>query len=65
VLTPIVTIDSHRAVRALLEVETVLGFEVPPRVVKLGGYASFDEMSDHLVAGLNKLFIKKQEKTHA
>lgn len=65
VLTPIVEIDSHRAVRALLEAEKVVSFKVPPRIVKLGGYTSADEMVEHLVSELKKLFIKKQEKANA
>ena len=62
VMTPIITIDSHRAVRALLEAEKVVGFKIPPRLIQLGGYASLDEMSAHLVSELKALFIKKREK---
>lgn len=65
VLTPIIEIDSHRATIGLLAAEDAVGFRIPPRLVKMGGYASIEEMADHLVAELKKIFIKKQEFTHA
>lgn len=65
VMKPIIEIDSHRAVRALLEVEEIVGCDIPPRVVKMGGYTSFEEMSEHLVAELEKMFVSKKEKADA
>jgi hypothetical protein len=65
VMTPIIEIDSHRAVRALLVAEEIVGFDIPPRTVKMGGYTSFDEMSDHLVSELEKIFVSKKEKADA
>lgn len=65
VLAPIVEIDSHRAVRALLTVEPLVGFKIPARIIQMGGYETFDGMVDHLVAELLKLAEKKIEKSHA
>lgn len=65
VLTPIIEIDSHRATIALLTVEDAIGSQIPPRLVKMGGYTSIEDMAEHLVSELKKLFIKKQEVAHA
>lgn len=65
VLTPIIEIDSHRATIGLLSAEDAVGFKIPPRLVKMGGYTSIEEMTEHLVSELKKLFIKKQEVAHA
>lgn len=65
VMTPIIEIDSHRATIGLLTAEDAVGFKIPPRLVKMGGYSSIEEMTDHLVSELKALFIKKQELAHA
>ena len=41
-------ISSHHAVEVVLELEAVLGYDVPDSVIKRGGYHSCDEMVEHL-----------------
>jgi hypothetical protein len=41
-------ISSHHAVEVALDLEAVLGYEVPDSVIKRGGYHSCDEMVEHL-----------------
>lgn len=41
-------ISSHHAVEIILELEPVLGCELPDSVIKRGGYHSCDEMIEHL-----------------
>jgi len=57
-LAPLVEIDSHRAVRALLSIEPILGMEIPESVIKSGGYSSFDDMRDSLMPNLEARFAK-------
>ena len=41
-------ISSHHAVEIVLDLEVVLGYEVPDSVIKRGGYQTCDEMVEHL-----------------
>lgn len=41
-------ISSHHAVEVILDLEPVLGYEIPDSVIKRGGYHSCDEMVEHL-----------------
>jgi hypothetical protein len=50
------TIDSKRVVDATLITETVLGIELPPEIIKPGGYNGFEEMIDHIIPLLKKVF---------
>jgi len=45
-LVPVIA--SHHAVEVVLDLEVVLGYEVPDSVIKRGGYHSCDEMVEHL-----------------
>src|SRR5437899_658780 len=45
-LVPVVS--SHHAVEVVLDLEAVLGYEIPDSVIKRGGYHSCDEMVEHL-----------------
>lgn len=65
VLAPNIEIDSLRAVRALIELEALVGFDIPPRVVRLGGYLSFEDMEGHLILELKKLEEKKRGNVNA
>lgn len=49
-VTPL--ISSHRAVEIILDLEPVLGIEIPDSVIKRGGYQSCEEMISHLEAKL-------------
>ena len=49
-------IDSKRVIDVTLITEEVLGIELPPEIIKPGGYDSFEEMVDHLVPQLEKVF---------
>ncbi len=42
-------IDSHAALTSLLTIEKHVGVELPPKLLKRGGYSSFEEMAGHLV----------------
>ncbi|MGO8038237.1 hypothetical protein [Rhizobium leguminosarum] len=52
-------IDSKRVVDATVITEEVLGIELPPEIIKPGGYESFQEMADHLVPMLKRVFSKE------
>lgn len=49
-------IDSKRVVDATVATKKVLGVELPPAIIKPGGYDSFDELIDDLVPKLEKVF---------
>src|SRR5208337_5162356 len=49
-------IDSKRVVDATFITEEVLGIELPPEIIKAGGYDSCDAMIDHIVPRLEKVF---------
>lgn len=55
-------LDSLRAVEVLLEVEKIIGIELPDTVVKLGGYDGYNEFMDQLVPSIRAFFDKKQNK---
>lgn len=50
-------IDSKRVVDATVITKKVLGIDLPPEIIKAGGYDSFDEMVGDLVPKLQKVFI--------
>lgn len=53
------SIDSKRVVDATVITEEVLGIELPPEIIKPGGYENFQEMADHLVPMLKRVFTKE------
>jgi hypothetical protein len=60
-------IDSKRVVDATLITEEVLGIELPPEIIKAGGYESLEAMLDHIVPRLEKVFtgelrVKKRKR---
>jgi hypothetical protein len=60
-------IDSKRVVDATLITEEILGIELPPEIIKAGGYESYDAMIDHIVPRLEKVFtgelkVKKRKR---
>lgn len=58
-------VDSLGVVKALLTIEEHVGFEVPPSVIKRGGYRTFDEMAEHLIPKVRALVVKKKKKAAA
>lgn len=50
-------IDSKRVLDATCITEEVLGINLPPKIIKPGGYMSCDEMITDLVAKLQQVFI--------
>lgn len=50
-------IDSKRVVDATVATKKVLGIELPPAIIKPGGYASFDALIGDLVPKLEKVFV--------
>lgn len=56
------TMDSLRAVKALLTLEEIVPFELPDELVKLGGYDSLAEMVGHLVPRIGALWKKHAAK---
>lgn len=50
-------IDSKRVVDATVITKKVLDIELPPEIIKPGGYASCDEMMADLVPKLERVFI--------
>ena len=60
-------IDSKRVVDATLITEEVLGIELPPEIIKAGGYESCEAMLDHIVPRLERVFtgelkVKKRKR---
>jgi|LNFM01.1.fsa_nt_gb acyl carrier protein len=53
-------ISSHRAVEVILDLEPVLGIEVPDSVIKRGGYQSCEEMVSHLEAKLAARYAERK-----
>jgi hypothetical protein len=49
-------IDSKRVVDATVVTKKVLGIELPPAIIKPGGYTSCEEMTDDIVPKLKKVF---------
>lgn len=52
-------IDSKRVVDATVITEEILGIELPPEIIKPGGYDSFQEMADDLIPKLKQVFTKE------
>jgi len=50
-------IDSKRVVDATVVTKKVLDIELPPQIIKAGGYTSCEEMIADLVPKLQKVFI--------
>ncbi|TPJ38874.1 hypothetical protein FJ434_22825 [Mesorhizobium sp. B2-5-13] len=51
-------IDSKRVVDTTVITEEILGIELPPEIIKPGGYNDFQEMVDHLVPLLRRVYTK-------
>jgi len=54
-------VDSLGVVSALVTIEKHLGFEIPPQIIKPGGYRNFEEMVADLVPKVRALLIKRQK----
>lgn len=50
-------IDSKRVVDATVVTKQVLGIDLPPQIIKPGGYGSCEEMIADIVPKLEKVFI--------
>lgn len=50
-------IDSKRVVDATIITEKVLNIELPPAIIRPGGYDNFEQMISDLVPKLQKVFI--------
>jgi len=55
-----VSIDSLVAVTILCAVEPIVGFELPDRVVRAGGYASVEKAVEHLLPGIEKQWAERK-----
>lgn len=55
-------LDSLRAVEVLLEVEKIIGIELPDTIVQLGGYNGYEEYMDQLIPSIRAFFDKNQNK---
>src|SRR5262249_12736046 len=58
----IVEIDSLSAVDVLIVIENELGFEPPVGAIKRGGYKNRQEMIDHLIPVMRKLYESQTRK---
>ncbi len=56
-LVPVVS--SHHAIEVVLDLEDIVGYEIPDSVIKRGGYRSCGEMVNHLDAGVAVLHSKR------
>jgi hypothetical protein len=55
-------LDSLATVQALVVIEKHLAFEVPPTVIRPGGYHSFDDMTQDMLPKLQALVEKHAAK---
>jgi hypothetical protein len=55
-LVPLVS--SHHALDAVLDIEKIVGYEIPDSVVKRGGYQSGDEFVEHMMGKLAAFHAK-------
>ena len=55
-LVPLVS--SHHALDAVLDIEKIVGYEIPDSVVKRGGYQSGDEFVGHMMGKLAAFHAK-------
>jgi hypothetical protein len=58
-------VDSLSVVTALLTIEKHVKFEVPVRIIKAGGYRSFEEMLAHLLPRVRSLVLQRRKKDAA
>lgn len=49
-------IDSKRVVDATVATKKILGIELPPEIIKPGGYNSFEEMISDILPKLEKVY---------
>lgn len=57
-------IDSHSAVRALLEIEEHVSFEVPVCVIRRGGYKGLADMCSDLFPKIRALALEHENKVN-
>jgi hypothetical protein len=50
-------IDSKRVVDATIITEEILGIELPPEIIKPGGYESCDAMINHIMPKLRQVYL--------
>ncbi len=53
------SIDSLEIVKFMLRIEEIIEIEIPPKFIKRGGYHSSDEMIQHLMPQIRKLYSTK------
>jgi len=58
-------VDSLGVVAALVTLEKHVGFKVPPKIIKRGGYADFNEMTADLLPKVKDLVAKQAAKPGA
>jgi hypothetical protein len=52
-------VSSHHALGAVLEVEKIVGYEIPDSVVKRGGYQDCEEFVKHMIGKLAAYHAKQ------
>lgn len=56
-------IDSLGAVNGLLTIEKHVGFDVPSRIIRRGGYGSFDDMTSDLLPKVRAMVERRRQAT--
>jgi len=56
IISGLPAIDSKRVIDATLITEEVLGIELPPEIIKPGGYETFDEMINDIIPKLEQVY---------
>lgn len=56
-------IDSLGVVNGLLTIEKHIGFEVPSRIIRRGGYGSFDDMASDLLPKVRAMVDRRRQAT--
>lgn len=54
-------IDSLGAVNGLITIEKHVGFEVPPRIIRRGGYSSFEDMMSDLLPKVRAMLDQRRQ----
>ena len=55
-----ISIDSLVAVTILCSIEPIIGFELPQKIVRTGGYSSIEEALNHLLPEIEQTWMKKK-----
>jgi acyl carrier protein len=59
IVTASFAIDSLDVVEILCKLDELMGFDIPHTVVRAGGYSAIDQAIQHLMPGVEKVWLKR------